>query len=84
MTLTDRILRTLGSAAVPVPTPDLIAAVAAGLSHARGRVHATLGKLLAGGVVVRGHQFRRTHDTNPHRWYRHKGRRVAVWSLANA
>jgi len=79
--LSETLLTALSESAHPIPTPDLIAACAGELTHPRARVHAALSELLRAGLVRRGYRIQ-AGDTKPHRWYRHKGRRVAVWSIS--
>ena len=81
--LAESLLTALSESAHPVPTPDLIAAIAADQTHPRQRVHVALAALLRQGLVERGYRVV-MGDNQPHRWYRHKGRKVAVWSIPRA
>lgn len=72
--LSGKILAFLGESPLPVPTADLIAALAHPGPNARQVVCATLARLRAGGLV-RG-RLRRWPDA------RGREQRVAFWELA--
>lgn len=74
--MTQRVLAVLEESSLPISTPDLIAIVATGMSHPRGRVWAALSYLRSRGLIVseRG----RTYVDSPGC----DGPLVTLWRLA--
>lgn len=72
-TLASRLLAAIGKAELSVPTPELCATCAAGLSHPRRRVWSDLVRLERSGLVVKV-----TSKSGKN----HRGPRPVRWALA--